>query len=194
MKQQIILASTSPRRKELLKQIGINFKIIPSNYKEDINLKLSNTNLAKVLALGKAKDVSGKLKEGIVIGSDTFIVFKNKRIGKPKNKKEAKKILKMISGKKIKIYSGVAIIDIKKNNKITDCEITEIKMKKLTPGEIDSYIKTGEPLDKAGAFGIQGMGAVFIEKINGCYSNIVGLPLNNLYKNLSKLNINIFEK
>lgn len=192
MKQQIILASSSPRRKELLKQIGLDFKIMPSDYEEDMTMKMSHKKLAKVLAYGKAKDVADKIKIGVVIGTDTFLVFGDKRIGKPKDKKDAKKTLSLLSGKTLRIYSGVAIIDIKNNKEITDVEITKVKFKKLNKKEIDGYIKTKEPLGKAGAFGIQGIGAVFIEKIDGCYSNVVGLPLFNLYKNLNKLNIDIF--
>ena len=192
MKQQIILASSSPRRKELLKQIGLDFKIMPSDYEEDMTMKMSHKKLAKVLAYGKAKDVADKIKIGVVIGTDTFLVFGDKRIGKPKDKKDAKKTLSLLSGKTLRIYSGIAIIDIKNNKEITDVEITKVKFKKLNKKEIDGYIKTKEPLGKAGAFGIQGIGAVFIEKIDGCYSNVVGLPLFNLYKNLNKLNIDIF--
>lgn len=191
MKKKIILASTSPRRQELLKQIGLNFEIAPSKYEEDMSLNLSNQNLAKTLAYGKAKDVADKLKNGVVIGSDTFVVFQGKRIGKPKNKKDAENILKNISGKKLVIYSGIAIIDKYKNREIKDCEITKVKIKKLSTKEIKDYIATGEPLDKAGAFGIQGRGAIFIEKINGCYSNVVGLPLYKLYINLQKLGVTI---
>lgn len=189
MKQRIILASTSPRRKELLKQIGLDFDIVPSAYEEDMSLKLKNSELAKTLAYGKARDVADKIKKGVIIGSDTFIVFQGKRIGKPKDKKDAQRTLKMISGKWLLNYSGIAIIDTKNKRELTDYEITKVKIKELDNKEIDAYIATGEPLDKAGAFGIQGRGAVFIEKINGCYSNVVGLPLYKLYINLKKLNI-----
>lgn len=192
MKQRIILASTSPRRSELLKQIGLNFEIIPSRYEEDMSLRMSHAKLAEYLAYGKANDVACRIKKGIVIGSDTFIVFGNKRIGKPKSEAGAKKMLKLISGKNVVIYSGIAIISAGNGKKILDHEITKVKIKNLTPKEISAYVKTGEPLDKAGAFAIQGIGAVFVEKINGCYSNVIGLPLYNLYKNLRKMGINIF--
>lgn len=192
MKQKIILASTSPRRSALLKQIGLNFEIMPSRFEEDMSLKLSHAGLAEFLAYGKAKEVAGRIKSGVVIGSDTFLVFNKKRIGKPKGAQDARRMLKMISGKNVMIYSGVAIVDIKKGRAITDHEITKVKIKKLSPKEISDYVKTGEPLDKAGAFAIQGAGAVFIEKINGCYSNVIGLPLYNLYKNLKKIGVDVF--
>lgn len=191
MKRKFILASSSPRRKALLKQIGLDFKIVPSMFEENMNLKLDNVKLAKTLAYGKASEVAKRVKNGIIIGSDTFISFKGKRIGKPKNAKDAESILKMISGKTLKIYSGIAVIDKYSGKEIVDCEMTEVKMKKMTDNEIKKYIQTGEPLDKAGAFGIQERGVKFVEKINGCYSNVVGLPIYKLYINLQKLGINI---
>jgi len=191
MKKKIILASTSPRRSELLKQIGLDFEIMPSKYEEDMSLKMDNAGLAKALAYGKAKDVADRIKKGVVIGSDTFVVFDKKRIGKPKDKNDARKMLGMISGQWVKIYSGIAIIDVKNKKKIIDHEVTRVKIKNLTAKEIENYLRTGEPLDKAGAFAIQGRGAIFIEKINGCYSSVIGLPLNRLYVDLQKIGINI---
>lgn len=193
MKPKIILASTSPRRSELLKQIGLDFTVIPSLYEEDMTLKMSHKNLAKTLAYGKAKDVAGKITEGIVIGVDTFLILGNKRIGKPKDTQDAMRILESLSGKIIKVYSGVAIINCSTGKEIIDYEITKVKFKKLSKEEIEHYVKTGEPLGKAGAFAIQGMGAIFITSIKGCYSNVIGLPLHNLYKNLQKFSIDIFD-
>jgi septum formation protein len=191
MKHEFILASSSPRRKALLKQVGLDFKIVPSRYEEDMGLKLDNVKLAKTLAYGKAKEVASRIKKGVIIGSDTFVSFRGERIGKPKNIKDAERILRMISGKKLKIYSGLAIIDKYSGKEIVDYEMTEVKIKKMTQDEIKKYIKTGEPLDKAGAFGIQEQGVKFVEKINGCYSNVVGLPIYKLYVNLQKIGINI---
>ena len=145
------------------------------------------------LAEGKAEDVVKKVKEGVVIGVDTFVVYKEKKLGKPLDEKDAYKMLKLLSGKTLEIYSGVCIIDVENNKKIIDFEVSKVKIKKMSDEEILSYIKSGEPMDKAGSFGIQGLGAIFIERIEGCYSNIVGLPLYNLYKNLKKLDINILK-
>jgi len=191
--KKIILASTSPRRKELLRQIGLDFDVAPSDFEEDMSLKLSHKDLAKTLALGKARAAAGKYKNGIVIGSDTFVVYGGKRIGKPKDKNDARKMLRTLSGKTMKIYSGLAVIDAGSKKELLDCEVAEVKMSKLSNKEIDDYIKTGEPLDKAGAFAVQGIGDVFIEKISGCYSSVIGLPLRSLYKSLNKLGINIFD-
>ena len=193
MKPKIILASTSSRRAELLKQIGLEFEVIPSEYEEDMTLKMSHRNLAKTLAYGKAKDVAGKVKEGIVVGVDTFLIFRRKRIGKPKDSQDAIKILEALSGKTIRVYSGVAIINCATDKEVIDYEITKVKLKKLAHKEIEHYVATGEPLDKAGAFAIQGLGAIFISSIKRCYSNVIGLPLHNLYKNLQKFGVDIFD-
>ncbi|MBT3814704.1 septum formation inhibitor Maf [Candidatus Woesearchaeota archaeon] len=190
--KEIILASTSPRRHDLLNQIGLKFKIVPSNYEEDMTLKLPPHKLAMFLAKGKASDVAERRKSGIVIGVDTFVVFNKEVIGKPHNKVKAKETLKKISGKTLKVYSGVAIIDAKTKKEIVDYEISKVKIRKITTLEIKKYIDTEEPLDKAGAFGMQGLGAIFVAKVDGCYSNVVGLPLHNLEKNLAKMGIDVF--
>jgi len=190
--KEIILASTSPRRHALLNQIGLKFKIIPSKYEEDMTLKLPPNKLAMFLALGKALDVAERRTSGIIIGVDTFVVFNKEVIGKPHNKVKAKETLKKISNKTLKVYSGIAIIDAKTKKEILDYEISKVKIRKISPLEIKKYINTEEPLDKAGAFGMQGLGAIFVEKIDGCYSNVVGLPLHNLEKNLAKMGIDIF--
>ncbi|MCX8194000.1 MAG: Maf family protein [Candidatus Pacearchaeota archaeon] len=191
--KKIILASVSPRRKGLLQQIGINFEVIPSNFKEDMTLKMPPHKLVVHLALGKAKDVANRIKEGIVIGADTFFVLNKEFIGKPKNEKDAIKTLKKISGKTLKVYSGIAIIDSKTGKTITDYEVTDIKIRKMSDHEIKSYVKTKEPLDKAASIAIQGLGAIFIEKLNGCYTNVIGLPLHCLANNLKKFGVNIFK-
>ena len=190
--KQIILASTSPRRHLLLKQIGLKFEIIPSKYEEDMTLNLPPHELAMVLARGKAFDVAKKRKSGIIIGVDTFVVLNKEVIGKPHNKANAKKTLEKISNKTLKVYSGVAIINAKTKKEIIDYEITKVKIRKISPTEIKKYIDTKEPLDKAGAFGMQGLGAIFVAKVDGCYSNVVGLPLHNLENNLAKMGIDVF--
>jgi len=193
VKPKIILASASPRRSGLLQQIGLEFEVIPANIKEDININISHEELVKKLAEEKAENVAKRLKEGIVIGADTIFVLGKERIGKPKNKKDAIRVLKRMSGKMQEVYSGVAIINAKTGKKVVDSEITKIKVRKLSDEEIEHYVNTGEPLDKAGAIAIQGLGAIFVSKIDGCSSNVVGLPLYNLYKNLKKFGVNLFE-
>ena len=193
MKKKIILASTSPRRHGLAQDMGLEFEISPSNYEEDMSLNLSPEELAKVLAFGKAKDVAESRKEGIVIGIDTFIVFEGKKLGKPKSKEDAFNMLKSFSGKWQEVYSGVSVIDCETKKEINDCEITKVKFRELDDSEINKYVSTGEPMDKAGAYGIQGLGSILIERIEGCYFNIMGFPIYNVYKNLQKLGVNVFE-
>jgi septum formation protein len=193
VKQKIILASTSPRRHGLAQQMGLDFEIVPSDYEEDMTMKLSAKDLAMTLSYGKAQDVAKKRKDGIVLGIDTFISYKGEKLGKPHTKEKAFELLKKFSGKKLQVYSGVTLIDCKTRKEIRDFEVSEVYFRKITDEEINKYIKTGEPLDKAGAFAIQGLGSIFIEKVNGCYANIVGFPIANIYKNLSKLGVNIFE-
>lgn len=188
---KIILASTSPRRKELLKQIGLDFEVASSDYDEDMNLDKSPKVLAKYLSNGKAVAVAAKYKEGIVIAADTFVVLGDKLLGKPHTASVARKMLRQISGKKVSIITGLTVIDIKKKKKISKAIEAGIFIKKLTDKEINNYIKAGEPLDKAGAFAVQGVGAVLIKKIEGDYSGIVGLPLFELAEILKKMGVNV---
>jgi len=190
--KKIILASTSPRRKDLLRQVlGKNFKIVSSSYEEDNTLKFSPKKLALIHSHGKAEAVARKLSEGVVIGSDTFVWYEG-FLGKPHNIANATKMLRRISGKVVKVYSGVTVIDAKSGKEFSEVEITRVKMKKLSNKEISNYIKADNPLDVAGAFRIQGLGVLLIEKINGCYTNVVGLPLPLLQKLLNKLGVKLF--
>lgn len=195
VKQKIILATTSPRRHGLAQTMGLDFEICPSNYEEDMsgNKKLSPKEMVMMFAKGKASDVAKKYKEGIVIGIDTICVFKGKKLGKPKNDEDAFKMLKSYSGKKQDVYSGVCLIDCKTRKIINDFEATEVYFKKLDDNEIKGYLKTGGHKDKAGGYGIQDLSSIFIKKINGCYFNVMGFPIYNIYKNLRKLGVNIFE-
>ncbi len=192
-KQKIILASTSPRRKQLAQTMGLDFEIVPSNYEEDMTRKMKPKEMVMEFSYGKAKDVAKKFKEGIVIGVDTIVVFDGKNIGKPKNDSEAFEMLKSFSGKKQYVYSGICMINCKTGKVIRDCEITEVYFKKMSEKEIEGYLATGEHKDKAGGYGIQDLSSIFIKKINGCYFNVMGFPIYNIYKNLSKLGVNIFE-
>ena len=196
MKRKIILASTSPNRSGLLEQLGLEVDIVPSAYEEDMSLRMNPKKMVMKFAEGKADDVANNTPiKGIVIGVDTLAVCRGEKLGKPGTRENAVRMLKKISGRTIKVYSGVCIIDVDVNEKkkIVDYEISKVRMKKLSDEEIEAYVNTGEPLGKAGAFAIQGMGAVFVEKIKGCYSNVVGLPLHNIYKNLLKKGTNILE-
>ena len=182
---QIYLASKSPRRRKLLKQIAVNFKTFSVDLNEDIIDGEHPVRTVKRLAMNKSDAAIKEIKSGIVITADTIVVMNNEIIGKPKNKKDAFDILSRLSGKTHAVYTGFVIRNISTGRKIVDYEKTKVTFRKLLPEEIRNYIKTGSPMDKAGAYGIQDdLGAVFVEKINGCYYNVVGLPLAKFYKRL----------
>lgn len=193
MKRKLFLASTSPRRHKLAKVMGLDFEIISSNYKEDMSLKLSPSKLVMMFAEGKASEAASRFKKGIIIGVDTICTIDNHILGKPKNKEDAFRILKLQSGKTVEVYSGICLIDLYKNRKILDHEVSRVRMRRLSDSEIERYIATGEPMDKAGAIAIQGLGSIFVSSIEGCYFNIEGFPIYNIFKNLSKLGVDIFE-
>ena len=186
----IILASRSPHRKKLLTQIGLNFQVQESEYEEDMNHSRDPYKLAKFLALGKARDVAAHHEDAVVIGADTFITFNNKFIGKPKTKEQAKEMLNNFSGKTHKIISGYALIDTFSNEVVNNFGEALVKFKDLTKEEIDDYIATEEPMDKAGAYGLMGMGAVLIDRIDGDFYSVIGLPLNKIFFDLKKMGVN----
>ncbi|KKP59268.1 MAG: septum formation inhibitor Maf [Candidatus Magasanikbacteria bacterium GW2011_GWC2_34_16] len=191
LSKKIILASTSPRRKELFGKLGLPFVVEASDYEEDMTLKMPPQKLAKFLSYGKAAVVAKKHKSGIVIGADTFVVFNNHLLGKPKSKAEAKKMLKKLSGKRVDILTGLAIIDVDSGKKINTIDVTKVFIRKLTDQEINNYIASGEPMDKAGAFAIQGLGAVIIKRIEGDFMGAMGLPLFILAKELKKIGVSV---
>jgi len=183
---KIILASKSPRRQILLKQIGLDFKIIPSNVDEDLSIKLKPEEFVKYYAKRKARAVSIKNSSSLVIGADTIVSIKNRILGKPSNEKESFEMLKSLSGKTHTVFTGVSIQ--KKDEKIdlTFFDSTNVTFKNLLDEEIGYYIKKYKPFDKAGSYGIQDWFSVCIKKIEGCYFNVVGLPLNKFYENFTK--------
>lgn len=173
----------------LLEQIGLEFDIIPGDYEEDMTLPLPPHKLVMTLAKGKAMSVAKKQKTGIIIAVDTIVALGENVLGKPKNAADAKRMLKALSGKTNVVYSGMCVIDAKTGKTLQDYEETMIVFRKLTSAEIDAYVATGEPLDKAGAYAMQGIAALFIERVEGCYSNVIGLPLPKLAKMLAKFDV-----
>ena len=191
--RKIFLASDSKARKQLLEIFGLKFKVISSGVKEtEITPGLSFEALVKKNACLKAQAASRRVKSGVIIGADTVVVCGKQVFGKPKNIKNARHMLKTLSGRSQWIYSGVCVLD-KDNHRIkVGCEKTRIYMDKLTDCQIKAYFKFVSPLDKAGSFDIQGKGAFFIRRIEGCFYNVVGLPLRRLYQMLNELNIKVF--
>ncbi|NLB40664.1 MAG: septum formation inhibitor Maf [Clostridiales bacterium] len=187
--KKLILASASPRRKELLDQVGIKYEVIPSSVEEHIDdIDGTPAEKAEKLAYLKAKDVATSLNDCLVLGADTIVVIGNEIIGKPIDLDDAKRMLIKLSGKEHKVITGVALIDTNKNVEVISHETTSVKFRELTSKMIDSYLATQEPMGKAGAYAIQGFGALLIEGIHGCYSNVVGLPLTRLSKMVEGLN------
>lgn len=187
----IILASASTRRRGLLEGIGLKFRVEPSNYAEARKSHLRPDELARSISFEKAKIVASHHQNALVIAADTFIVFEGKILGKPDTETEARRMLETISGKSHSVITGFTIIDTENNKALSRSVETKVYMKKMTLGEIDVYVKSKEPLDKAGGYAIQGLGSVIVEKIEGDYFNVIGLPLNALAESLKEFGVNI---
>lgn len=183
----ITLASASPRRYKLLQQIGLKFIVSPSQIQEP---ELDGKNIEDIengvqeLALKKADYVAQKQGTGLIIGSDTTVVYQSKSLGKPKGRFEAKRVLKMLSNGQHRVLTGIALIDINRNKRKVWCEGTNVFFRSLTDTEIEDYVSSGEADDKAGSYGIQGKAAIFVERIDGCYFNVMGLPLASLVQEM----------
>lgn len=187
MNRQLILASGSPRRKQLLEQIGLEFTVVPSAYEEDMTLPMDPEILAKHLAHGKAAEVADKYSQAVVIGADSMVIFDGEVIGKPKSEDEAKEMLKRLSGKKNQVVTGLSVICRESGQELAAATITDVYLRAISGDEIEEYVASGEPLDKAGSYAVQDRGGVFVEKIVGDYSGIVGLPLAPLWHLLQEI-------
>ena len=189
----IILASGSPRRREILANTSAKFSVVTSDVDEKIFDYEEPTQLVLRLAFEKCMDVAVNNTENVVIGADTIVVLDNEILGKPKNEDEAFKMLKKLSNREHQVITGMSIVNLEKNKKIVDYAISNVKFKNLTDQDISDYISTKECLDKAGAYGIQGYGALLVEEIRGDYFNIVGLPISKLSDILKEnFGINLF--
>lgn len=196
---RVVLASASPRRKELLKRAGVAFEILPAVGEEIVTGK-EPAQVVMGLAFKKAKEVSGRLaKEGegelLILGADTVVTYDGAILGKPGDEADAVRMLSLLSGSTHSVFTGVALIYQAKGTEriLNFYQETKVTMYPMTPAEIQSYVRSGEPMDKAGAYGIQGRGAVFIEKIDGDYNNVVGLPIARVYQEMKKLGVVISE-
>ncbi|MCX9010479.1 MAG: Maf family protein [Candidatus Methanoperedens sp.] len=189
----IVLASASPRRKELLELTGLQFKVDPGDHKEDMDLKLSPHELARFLSLEKAKSVAGKYSNAVIIAADTFVIIRGQILGKPHTEEEAKRMLALLGGMTHSVITGFTVLDTDTGKKVSRSVETGVTFKKLTEKEIDAYIRTKEPLDKAGAYALQGLGSILVKRIEGDYFNVVGLPLCPLAECLKGFGIRILE-
>ncbi len=188
---EIVLASASPRRKELLEQIGLQFTVDPSDYPEDAFFEMKPAERARQVSLEKARSVATRHKDALVIAADSLIVLKDQVLGKPHDASEAKRMLKSLSGRAHTGITGFTVLDSKSGKSESRSVKTKVFMRKLSDKEIDAYVASGEPLDKAGAYGIQGVGAVLIDRIEGDYYNVVGLPLASLAEVLKKFGVEV---
>lgn len=181
----LLLASSSPRRSELLKQAGYEFTVEPADVNENFLHGTPPMQIVEQLSARKAQAVAKQHPEAVVLGADTIVVLKGRILGKPKDAEAAKAMLKLLSGNVHQVYTGYTVISGKKL--VCGHECTSVEFYPLSQAEIDSYTATEEPLDKAGAYGIQGRGALFVKRINGDYYNIVGLPIAKIHRILSGL-------
>lgn len=179
-----ILASQSPRRKQLLEQAELTFTIIPSEVEEIVNEQDSPEKVVSSLAYQKAQDVFSRFPSEVILAADTVVVVDEKILGKPQDKLDAKKMLQRLSGTEHDVLTGVSLLSAEKE--MTFVDKTRVYFYSLTEAEIDSYIDSGEPFDKAGAYGIQGLGATLVEKIHGDYYTVVGLPIAKVVRALKQ--------
>lgn len=193
---KIILASASDRRKDILSQVGISYEVMPSSIDEDAIQADTPAVLVEALSAAKAEDIAERLtKNFVIIGADTVVVKDNSILGKPSDEAEAAKMLQMLQGNRHEVYTGVTLISVSPEGKglIDTFHVrTIVDMIPMTAAQIDAYIKTGEPMDKAGAYGIQGRGAAYIQDIAGDYYNVVGLPISTVLARLANMGIDLY--
>ncbi|MBF0479630.1 MAG: septum formation protein Maf [Candidatus Omnitrophica bacterium] len=188
--RKIILASGSAQRKKLLDLLDVKFTVIKSDAEELTEIKTTCAALVKHNALIKARDVASRVKKGVVIGADTVVYLGGKiLILKPKSLQEAKKNLKLLFRRPQWVLTGVAVIDVESGKEIVSYEKTRVFMEPLTDAEIDRYYQKMSPLDKAGGFDIEGRGSAFIHRIEGCYTNVIGLPMAKLFEMLKEVGV-----
>ena len=194
---EIILASASPRRADLLRQIGLAFSIQPSTLDEDGPSVLAPGETperrAACLALAKAREVVARLRRGLVVGADTMVVCGEDILGKPRDDDEARAFLLKLAGRTHRVVTGVAVVDAETKQAEVAVQVTTVRMRPFGPGEVAAYIATGEPRDKAGAYAIQGHGSLLVEAIEGDYFTVVGLPLTVLAGLLGRFGLDVWK-
>ncbi|MDO4988121.1 MAG: Maf family protein [Synergistes sp.] len=193
MKHKFILASNSPRRRELLSLIGLKFTVVPAEVEEKTKIGEMPEDMVKRLSCEKASDVAARFKESLILAADTVVVSDGKIFGKPKNESEARYMLRALAGVCHQVYTGVTVIS-PKGDRLTTSEKTDVFFRDLKDDDIENYLAVGEWKDKAGAYAIQGAGAVLVEHVNGCYYNVVGLPLARVSVILTKMGLKLSEQ
>ncbi|MHB8917805.1 MAG: Maf family protein [Desulfocucumaceae bacterium] len=189
----IYLASASPRRRELMEQLGLIFTVTIGNVDETIEEALPPGRMVEILSERKAGMVAGELDSGLVIGSDTIVVWRDRIMGKPRDGQEALEMLACLQGDEHSVYSGLAVINAATGATHVSHERTRVFFRPAGMEELKRYVDTGEPLDKAGGYAIQGLGVVFVSRIEGCYFNVVGLPLFRLTQVLKGFGVDVLK-
>jgi len=189
--KELILASRSKARKKMLAQLGLRFRVLAPRIDESLGGCRSYRQLTIENAVHKARDVSYRINRGVIIAADTVVVLKKQILGKPRTLTCAVATLKKLSRTPHWVYTGIAVLDVDRNRCFSACEKTKVYMRPLNDIQIKRYFKKVSPMDKAGGFAIQGIGGVFIQRIEGCYYNVVGLPLAHLAKLLMKAGVEI---
>lgn len=178
LSKPLVLASRSPRRRYLLRQIGLRFRVRESGVEEEYEAHLTPEQYVRLLARRKAAAVASTIRNAYVVGADTIVVLGKTILEKPRDAHDAERMLAALSGRTHKVFTGFTIIDRPSDRSVTDVERTRVTFRTLSPGEISEYVRSGSPMDKAGAYGIQDdYGAVFVKRIEGCFYNVVGFPL-----------------
>jgi septum formation protein len=190
-KRKIVLASASPRRRELLALTGLTFTIESSDYEEILVPGIAPHLLARRLSSEKAKAVSKKYSNALIIAADTFIVFRDNLLGKPSTEEDAMRMLGLLNGRSHSVITGFTVIDTATGKRVSRSVETKVWFRKMKKQELASYVRTGEPLDKAGAYAIQGLGSLLVEKIEGDYFNVIGLPVSSLIQALKKFGVHV---
>ncbi len=188
----IVLASASPRRKEILKRTGLSFRVDASDYAEETEPGLSPRVLARRLSRRKAEAVALRHKRAVIIAADTLVILGRRIFGKPRTVAEARRMPSRLNGRRHSVITGFTIMDTLTGKRVTRSVETKVWFRKMTMKEINEYVRSGEPIDKAGAYAIQGLGAALVRKIEGDYDNVVGLPLSALADSLREFGISIF--
>lgn len=190
--RRIILASGSPRRKELLEQIGISFEIHKAEGEEHITSAVP-TEVVKELSMQKAQEVAGACEGDVIIGADTVVAAQGQILGKPKDQEDALRMLRLLQGGSHEVITGVTVLLTKHQTMVQFAEVTKVHVFPMTEAQMEAYVKSGEPMDKAGAYGIQGRFAAYVSGIEGDYNNVVGLPVGRLYQEVLAAGVDLIE-
>ncbi|MDD5313078.1 MAG: Maf family protein [Dehalococcoidia bacterium] len=187
----VILASASPRRRELLENIGLKFSVDPVETDEGLDRDVEPRKLAKLISREKAVAAAARHRDAVIIAADTFGVMRGKLLGKPVNRAEAREMLKLLSGKSHTVITGFTIMDSGSGRTCSRAVTTRVSFRKLSEAEIDTYVRSGEPMGKAAGYAIQGLGSLLVEGIEGDYFNVMGLPVGALAAELKKFGIEV---